>query len=57
LNTIPIEADKGGPEEQPDAPSLEALLERIPASNREVLDELFRGKFIGVRKIDTNGLK
>jgi len=40
-----------------DAPSLESMLSKVPASNRELLDELFRGKFIGVRKIDESELR
>ena len=39
------------------APTLEAVLERLPESNRDLLEELFRAKFVGVRKLDKNLLR
>jgi hypothetical protein len=43
----------------PDAPlpSLDALVTRIPANVREMLDELFRVKFINVQRLPTSVLK
>jgi len=40
-----------------EAPTLEDLLSELPTSNRELLDELFRGRFIGVRKVDRKKLR
>jgi hypothetical protein len=61
LDTDPVEASQTGAEEDfvaaADAPSLESVLSKVPASNRELLDELFRGKFVGVRKIDERELR
>jgi hypothetical protein len=38
-------------------PSLDELVERIPAGVREVLDDLFRAKFTKVRRIPRSALK
>jgi len=38
-------------------PPLEELVNRIPTGVRETLDELFRAKFVTVRKIPTRQLK
>ena len=38
-------------------PSLEELVQRIPADARAVLDELFRAKFTGVRRVSKKSLK
>ena len=43
--------------EREGAPELSELVERIPQSNREALEELFRGKFVSVRKLDLDDLK
>ncbi|RKX35395.1 MAG: hypothetical protein DRP71_03795 [Verrucomicrobia bacterium] len=60
-NSTPIEVNRDSAREcsgsEADAPSLESMLSKVPASNRELLDELFRGKFIGVRKIDESELR
>jgi hypothetical protein len=38
-------------------PSLEELVQRIPAEARAALDDLFRAKFTGVRRISKKSLK
>ena len=38
-------------------PSLDELVKRIPAPVRETLDDLFRAKFTGVRRVPTEALK
>jgi hypothetical protein len=38
-------------------PPLSELVERIPAETRELMDELFRAKFVAVRKVKKSALK
>jgi len=38
-------------------PTLDDLVKRIPSAARETLDELFRVKFVGVKRVDRNALK
>ncbi len=38
-------------------PSLEELVQRIPAEARAALDDLFRAKFTGVRRVSKKSLK
>ncbi|RFC45654.1 MAG: hypothetical protein DUW69_001799 [Verrucomicrobia bacterium] len=38
-------------------PALEDLVKRIPPEARELLDELFRAKFTGVRRVPEQALK
>lgn len=38
-------------------PKLDALVNRIPAETRELLDELFRAKFTTVRRVKESDLK
>lgn len=38
-------------------PPMEELVNRIPASAREALDELFRAKFVAVRRFPASVLK
>lgn len=38
-------------------PALDELVSRIPAETRELLDELFRAKFVAVRRVRTRDLK
>lgn len=45
-------------DENPKAlPKLDELVNRIPAETRELLDELFRAKFVAVRKVRKADLK
>ncbi len=46
-----------GREREEGVPELSELVERIPQSNREALEELFRGKFVSVKKLDLDDLK
>ena len=38
-------------------PSLDELVQRIPAETRAALDDLFRAKFTGVRRVPKTALK
>ena len=38
-------------------PTMEELVKRIPAESRELLDELFRAKFTGVKRVPAKALK
>ena len=38
-------------------PPLDQLVKRIPAEVREALDDLFRAKFVGVRRVPRGALK
>lgn len=56
----PVEAnDAGAPveEEKGDLPPLDDLVQRIPPATRELIDEIFRAKFITVKRIPKSALK
>lgn len=38
-------------------PALEELMKKIPSESRELLDELFRAKFTGVKRVPAKALK
>ena len=38
-------------------PALDELVQRIPAAARELMDELFRAKFIAVKRVPKAALK
>lgn len=38
-------------------PQLDELVQRIPSETRELLDELFRAKFVTVRRVPQDALK
>jgi len=38
-------------------PAMEELVKRIPPAAREALDELFRAKFTGVKRVPAKALK
>lgn len=44
-------------ENQQPLPSLDELVNRIPAETRELLDELFRARFVAVRRVKKTDLK
>ena len=46
-----------GTESGPPLPPLDELVARIPAPTRELLDELFRARFLTVRRIPVSALK
>ena len=45
------------PEQKQALPALQELVERLPASSRELLEELFRARFVAVRKVKKTALK
>lgn len=51
----PIETEEERAPKQ--LPPLSELVERIPAETRELLDELFRAKFVAVRRVKKSDLK
>lgn len=52
-------ASRPGGEAEPvsDLPPLEDLVKRIPPATRDVMEELFRAKFVTVRRIPRSALK
>ena len=57
---VPPVATAGSANEPTDLsplPSLEELVQRIPAEARAALDDLFRAKFSGVRRVSKKSLK
>ena len=44
-------------EEKGELPPMEDLVKRIPAPAREVLEELFRARFVTVKRIPQSALK
>lgn len=59
--TLPAKAGPDLQEEKADEraplPALAELVERIPAAVRETLEELYRAKFIAVRRVPAKALK
>jgi hypothetical protein len=45
------------PEPTGDLPALDDLVERIPAATRAVMDDLFRAKFVAVRRLPPSAFK
>ncbi len=45
------------PEETGDLPPMEDLVKRIPALAREAIEELFRARFVTVKRIPQSALK
>ena len=45
------------PEEKGDLPPMEDLVKRIPAPTRGLLEELFRARFVTVKRIPSRDLK
>jgi hypothetical protein len=45
------------PEEKGDLPPMEDLVKRIPAPAREALEELFRARFVTVKRVPQSALK
>jgi hypothetical protein len=50
-------ADRGEDEPAGSLPPLEDLVSRIPAPTRALLDELFRAKFVTVKRVPKSALK
>lgn len=45
------------PDEKTPLPPLDDLVNRIPAATRELMDELFRAKFVTVKRVPKSALK
>jgi hypothetical protein len=45
------------PAEAGDLPSLDELVQRIPASTRALIDELFRARFVAVKRLPRAAFK
>lgn len=45
------------PDDKSPLPPLDDLVNRIPAATRELMDELFRAKFITVKRVPRSALK
>jgi hypothetical protein len=54
---VPPAASANEPTDLSPLPSLEELVQRIPAEARAALDDLFRAKFTGVRRVSKKSLK
>ncbi len=54
---VPPAAPASEPTDLSPLPSLEELVQRIPAEARAALDDLFRAKFSGVRRVSKKSLK
>lgn len=53
----PVRTVKAGPEEKTPLPPLDDLVNRIPQETRDLLDELFRAKFVTVKRVPSSALK
>jgi hypothetical protein len=45
------------PEDKGDLPPMEDLIKRIPSPAREAMEELFRARFVTVKRIPQSALK
>jgi hypothetical protein len=45
------------PEEKGDLPPMDDLVKRIPMPTRDLMEELFRAKFVTVKRIPKSALK
>jgi hypothetical protein len=56
---VPVARDvvEEAEESQQPLPSLDEMVNRIPAETRELLDELFRARFVAVRRVKKADLK
>lgn len=55
--TPPLMREETPPEEKGDLPPMEDLVSRIPASARELMEELFRARFVTVKRVPKSALK
>lgn len=53
----PARTAKADPEEKTPLPPLDDLVNRIPQATRDLLDELFRAKFVTVKRVPSSALK
>jgi hypothetical protein len=54
--TIP-EVPAESPEQKGNLPPMEDLVKRIPAPTRELMEELFRARFVTVKRVPKSALK
>jgi hypothetical protein len=54
---VPVKAQEAEAVESGPLPPLDELVKRIPPEVREVLDELFRAKFVTVKRVPERALK
>lgn len=53
-----MHAEKGPPEEPTgELPPMDDLVQRIPMPTRDLLDELFRARFVTVKRVPISALK
>ncbi len=55
--TPALEHAEAPPEEKGDLPPMEDLVKRIPAPARELMEELFRARFVTVKRVPESALK
>ena len=55
--TPALEHVESPPEEKGDLPPMEDLVKRIPAPARELMEELFRARFVTVKRVPQSALK
>jgi hypothetical protein len=53
----PAEADDEDAKEPGELPPLDDLVNRIPAETRQLMDELFRARFVTVKRVPKSALK
>lgn len=53
--SVPVETTQN--ESAGELPSLEGLVQRIPAETLKTMDELFRAKFVSVKRVSSKDLK
>ncbi|MFI5335641.1 MAG: hypothetical protein ACHQ5A_02580 [Opitutales bacterium] len=60
-STLPAGTGPSLPDTAPEVgaplPALDGLVQRIPAEAREVMEELFRAKFVTVKRVPRSALK
>lgn len=59
VSSAPRAAANGNSEAEPAGPlpPLDDLVQRIPPATRELIDELFRAKFVTVKRVPKSALK
>ncbi|MDI1319295.1 MAG: hypothetical protein PSW75_03755 [bacterium] len=55
--TPTLEHTEGPEEPKTDLPPMEDLVKRIPAPARELMEELFRARFVTVKRMPKSALK
>lgn len=55
--TLPLMHTEAPPEEKGDLPPMEDLVKRIPAPARAAMEELFRARFVTVKRFPAHLLK